>query len=238
MTSHDDDMEAELLALGEALDVPEPQPPTEVAAAVRARLAAPEPVKRRRPRWKLVTAIVLVVIAITAATPQGRAAVAHILRYAGIELSFGGPTTPPPVTPQPLPGERSVSLEEAREQVKFPVKVPAELGEPADVRVSDRGRVVSLLWADGVRLDQYDGRLDLTFRKELGPPWPEEAHVNGVQGWWIPAKHGLSYLPGDGSRLPLRLAGTTLIWHDGGVGMRLEGVKDMTTAERIARSVR
>ncbi|TMR95665.1 hypothetical protein EJK15_27710, partial [Nonomuraea basaltis] len=132
-----DELEAELLALGDLIDVPSP-PPAEMAAAVRARLEAtapapgseratgepttgegPDPAhgphampvrphprtpgrrgdgrrparRGRRARWKIVTAVVLVVVAITAATPQGRAAVAKILRFAGIELQIGD-TTP------------------------------------------------------------------------------------------------------------------------------------------------
>lgn len=238
MTSRDDDLEAELLALGEALDVPAPPPPADVAAAVRTRLETPVPVRRRRRRWRLVTAIVLVVIAITAATPQGRAAVAQILRYAGIELSIGGERSTPPATPQPIPGERGSSLQEARKLAKFPIKVPAELGEPTEVRVSDGGRVVSMLWPQGVRLDQYNGQLELVFRKELGPPWPEEVMVGQVRGWWISDKHQLDYLPGDGSKVRLRVAGPTLAWHDGPVGLRLEGVTDLTRALRIANSMR
>lgn len=234
MTSReDDDLEAELLALGEALDVP--PPPDTMAAAVRARLETP--VRQRLKKWKVVAAVVVVVIALTAATPQGRAAVRQILRYAGIELSFGEHTKPP-ATQQPIPGERSTGLAEARKQAKFTIKVPAELGEPTKVTVSDRGRVVSLLYPGGVRLDEYDGVLSLVFRKELGPPWPEETTVNTAQAWWIPAKHGLSYLPGNGSTVPLRLAGMTLFWQDSGTGMRLEGVQDMQTAVRIAASAR
>ncbi|MEU0566768.1 hypothetical protein ABZ297_15445, partial [Nonomuraea sp. NPDC005983] len=92
MTSneHFDDLEAELTALGAALDVPTP-PQADVAAAVRARLTADAPAPRddagapaprrsgrgtaaapgprgRRARWKVVTAVLLAVVAITAAT--------------------------------------------------------------------------------------------------------------------------------------------------------------------------
>ncbi|MEU6996749.1 hypothetical protein [Nonomuraea sp. NPDC046570] len=240
MTSDDPrDLEAELIALGDSLDAPDP---AGVAAAVRARLERPEPERRRAPRrirrWQLVAAIVLAVTAATAATPQGRAAVVQILRYAGIELRVGDPA-PAPGERQPIPGERVVTLDEARRAAKFPIKLPAELGDPERVTVGDGGRVVSLTWPGGVRLDQYDGRLELVFRKDLGPPWPEETRVGATQGWWISTHHTLTYLPGGGGTpVPLRLAGPTLAWQDGGQGLRLEGVASLTRAVRIARSVR
>lgn len=248
MTSREpfDDLEAELLALGDALDVPAPPPPADVAAAVRARLESPVPgaarearpaPRRRRARWKIVTAVVLVVIAITAATPQGRAAVATILRYAGIELRIGEPAPAPTSGPSPLPGERTVKPGDLPGLVRFPVRTPAALGEPDEVRVSDHGRVVSMFWK-GVRLDQFDGGLSPVFLKEIGAPWPEEVTIGTGQGWWITGEHRLSYLKrDDDTALPLRTAAQTLIWERDGIGYRLEGAKDKDTAAGIAASL-
>ena len=171
------------------------------------------------------------------ATPAGRAAVVEVLRFAGVELRIGDPGPLPSGVPSPLPGERRVTLEQAREQVSFAISVPSRLGEPSEVRVSDGGRVVSLFWP-GVRLDEYDGMLQVAFRKELGPPWPEEVTLGTSQAWWIPAKHGLTYLPRGGGEAPARarLADPTLIWQQGLVGLRLEGVGDLQRAREIARS--
>ncbi|MEV2266545.1 hypothetical protein [Nonomuraea africana] len=238
MTSPDDDLEAELMALADFVDLPAVPPPAEVAAAVRARIEEPEPAPsppvRRRRRWRLVAAVAIVVVALTAATPQGRAAVVHILRLAGIEVRVGEAGTPP-ATAVPLPGEREVSLAEARRLAGFPVKVPAELGEPERVTVSDGDRIVSLFWADGVRLDQFEG-LTPYFVKQLSEPWPESV---GANGWWIAKEHTLSRLSReDGSELPLRLAGPTLIWFDGDLAHRLEGVTAKQRAVEIANSLR
>ncbi|MEU8035367.1 hypothetical protein [Streptosporangium sp. NPDC049078] len=190
-------------------------------------------------RRAVVAAVAILTALLLGATPAGRAAVAEILRFAGVELRIGGPGPLPSGVPQPLPGERRVTLEQAREQVAFPVSVPAALGDPAEVRVSDGGRVVSLFWP-GVRLDEYDGSLHLVFRKELGPPWPEDAGVGAVKAQWIPAHHGLTYLPRSGGRAEVRPrpAGPTLIWQRGRVGLRLEGVGELGRAQEIARSVR
>lgn len=121
----------------------------------------------------------------------------------------------------------------------FPISIPAALGDPAEVRVSDGGRVVSLFWP-GLRLDEYDGGLQLVFRKDLGPPWPEETGVGAAKAQWIPAHHGLTYLPRGGGEAAVRPrpAGPTLIWQRGRVGLRLEGVEELGRALEIARSVR
>ncbi|GAA4179821.1 hypothetical protein GCM10022252_01820 [Streptosporangium oxazolinicum] len=193
-----------------------------------------------RARRRAVVAVVAILVALfLGATPAGRAAVAEILRFAGVELRIGGPGPLPSGVPQPLPGERRVTLERAREQVAFPISIPAALGDPAEVRVSDGGRVVSLFWP-GLRLDEYDGGLQLVFRKDLGPPWPEETGVGAAEAQWIPAHHGLTYLPRGGGEAAVRPrpAGPTLIWQRGRVGLRLEGVEELGPALEIARSVR
>ncbi|GAA1016092.1 hypothetical protein Aple_011770 [Acrocarpospora pleiomorpha] len=260
------ELEDELRALSDALAVPEPSPPADVARAVRATLerdaseaaargvrqrfrlrpsalgarfrsrgSAPEARRRFRSRIAAIVAAFLVVL--VAATPQGRAAVVSILRFAGVEIRVGEPAPLPSGAPSPLPGERRVTLPEARTQVRFPLLVPTALGDPADVRIADGGRVVSMFWP-GIRLDQYDGRLQSTWRKELGPPWPEEVTVDGVIGIWIQQPHGLQYTPATGPPQDLRLAGPTLIWQHGPIGMRLEGPTTTVEARQIANSVR
>jgi len=240
-----DELEADLRALGETLHAPAP-PPDAVARAVRARLEAPSeqgarsrrqglfPRVRLSPR-KAVAAVVVFLAVLIGATPQGRAAVVSVLRFAGVEIRVGEPGPLPTGVASPLPSERRVTLDEARQAVAFPVAVPAALGDPADVRVSDGGRVVTLLWP-GLRLDEYDGTLDVVFRKDLGEPWPED--VPTVRGWWIQQPHGVSYMPKNGGPpTEDRVAGPTLIWQRGGVGLRLEGA-DKEEALRIANSTR
>lgn len=188
-------------------------------------------------RRMIISAVAVLVALFLGGTPVGRAAVVEILRFAGVELRVGDPGPPPSGMPAPLPGERRVTLEQARGQVAFPILVPAELGDPREVRVSDGGRVVSLFWP-GVRLDEYDGTLEVVFRKELGPPWPEEVYLGPSPAQWIPARHGLVYLPRGGGAAPVRprSAGPALIWQSARTGLRLEGVDDLQRALRIARS--
>ncbi|MEU9890787.1 hypothetical protein [Sphaerisporangium sp. NPDC051011] len=195
---------------------------------------------RRRPRWRWVGAGVAVVVAVLAGlTPQGQAAVGHILRFAGIEVHIGEQPGPlPSGVPSPLPGERRVTLDEAHRMVKFPFSVPTALGEPDDVRVGDGGRVVSLFWP-GLRLDAYHGLLRPAWRKDLGGPFPEQVVVGTSEGWWISSPHQVTYLPSDGGeRVMPRRAEPTLIWQRGLTGYRLEGAADVAEARRLAESVR
>ncbi|MGW2155165.1 hypothetical protein [Nonomuraea sp. NPDC001699] len=260
MSSHDpfDDLEAELTALGDLLDTPSPPPP-DVAAAVRARLETPSPPpsdaaavrarletqpqdsarRVRRARWKVVAAVVLAVIAVTAATPQGRAAVARVLRFAGIELQLAD-TPPTPVrTTANLPGERPVAPDDLPALVKFPIRTPSELGAPDHATIADQGRVVSMFWPDGVRLDQFQGGVDPFFFKQLGPPWPDYVQVAGTSAWWIPGEHPLGYIRRqDGTEVPLRQAAPTLVWQRDTLTYRLEGAGTKERAVKIAESLR
>ncbi|MEU6720919.1 hypothetical protein ABZ897_56500 [Nonomuraea sp. NPDC046802] len=260
-----DGLEAELTALGDLVDVPTPPPP-DVAAAVRARLASdlpasadapavpeapadpaqgpdpahrPQPAPRRRRRWTIVAAVLAVVIAITAATPQGRAAVARILRFAGIELQLGDAPPAPVITTAPLPGEHSVPPGETAGQAGFPVKTLSALGPAQHVTVADGGRVVSMFWTDDIRLDQFDGGIDPVFFKRLGPPMPDYAKVGPYAAWWLPGTHPLGYISRqDGTQVPLRQAGPTLIWQQSGLNYRLEGMASKEEAIRVAGSLR
>ncbi|MEU6798218.1 hypothetical protein ABZ907_41530 [Nonomuraea wenchangensis] len=225
-----------------------PDPAVPAAPADSARGARRGPVRpggrsrqgRRRRRWVVVVAVVAVVVAVTAATPQGRAAVVKILRLAGVELRVSDAPPPPLTTTAPLPGERAVAPEELPALARFPVRTPARLGPPRAATVSDGGRVVSMFWPGGIRLDQFDGEMSPYFFKQLGPPFPTHVELGGgAEGWWVGGEHPLGYLRrADGTAVPLRQAAPTLIWTSGGVNHRLEGVRTAREAAEIAASLR
>ncbi|MFG2075590.1 hypothetical protein [Nonomuraea maritima] len=190
-----------------------------------------------RRRWTVVAAVLVAVVAVTAATPQGREAVVRVLRFAGIELRVEQDTPPPVTTTSALPGEHTVPLTDLRG--KPGIKAPSELGPPERATVSDGGRVVSMFWPNGIRFDQLEGVVDPMFVKQLGPRMPVPARVNGRTAWYIPGEHPLGYLRrADGSVLPLRQAGPTLIWNDDTRTFRLEGARTQEEAIRIAGSLR
>ena len=150
-TGWQDAVESELRAVGRELAVP---PASDLTAAVRQRLegravrhsrvpALGAGALHRRPRRRAALVVLAALLAALIATPQGRAGITHVLRFAGVELR----QEPAPVRARgsgALPGERPVSLEKARHQVSFPILVPTVLGRPDDVVVSDGGRAPAL----------------------------------------------------------------------------------------------
>jgi hypothetical protein len=245
-------VESELRALGRHLEVP---PPGDLSAAVRQRLEGQADRRRhvpaagggalRRLAWRAALAVVAAFLIVLIATPQGRAVVSHVLRFAGVELR----QEPAPVRARgsgALPGERPVSLEKARHQVSFPILVPTVLGRPDDVVVSDGGRVVSLIYRRApyglVRLDEFSGQVDqIYFEKIVNSADVTRVEVDGVKGLWITGPQELMYITRDGrtAAASARLTtGNTLIWGTRLVALRLEGNVGKATALAIARSAR
>jgi hypothetical protein len=229
---------AELRGLGARLSVP---PPPDVRAGVRARLTA-----RPRRRWRAIAAAVAVALLI-AVVPPARAAVAHavtgLLNFAGVRVKHGTPA--PAASPSPLPSIRSADLDNARRVAHFPVRVPAKLGVPQQVQLADPApdgapRVVSLLYGGGsIRLDEFDGQLDQLFLKTQYSPGVEWVEIGGNTGIWFPGPHAVAYIDRQGvtHEETSRLAGPVLIWTDGTVTYRLEGLATFDTARAIALSV-
>jgi hypothetical protein len=223
-----DDLEADLRDLGRRLDVP---PTPELTSAVLHRLDAPAP-HRRVPR--LVTAAVAAVLALAAAmvvSPAVRAAVFDLLRIGGVELHQNEPA-PTPTLETPLPGERDVTLAQARDAVDFTLRLPAGLGEPDTVRMVD-DRVVSMSFGD-LRIDQFDGGLDPMFEKFAAADDVHRVSVGDLPGIWVDRPHVVLYADERGvlREEAARLAGSTLIWEDDGITYRVEG--DLTQLEALA----
>jgi len=256
--------EAELRALARELEVP---PARDLTAAVRRQLedraASGRPRWRApvgRPRWRwprgraalaalaVLTALAVVVIA----TPQGRAAISHVFRFGGVEIrqDQGRGQSPGPgrsaAASAPLPGEQRMSLAQARRRVSFPVLVPAALGQPSQVLVSDGGRVVSLIYLGTpygqVRMDEFAGQVDqIYFEKIVYLSHVTKVKVNGNKALWIKGPHELVYIGRDGTttEAPPRLTtGNTLLWGTRQAALRLEGRFGEQTALAIAGSAR
>lgn len=248
-----DAVESELRAVGRELAVP---PASDLTATVRRRLAdqaagrrpTPAPgggVFRRRLGWRAAVVVVAAMLALLIATPQGRAVIVHVFRFAGVELRQGpGPANSP--TRAALPGERQTSLEQARHRVSFPILVPAALGRPGEVVVSDGGRVVSLIYRRTphglVRIDEFAGHLDQAyFEKFVQLSDVTRVEVNGTKGLWIKGPHDLVYITRNGTPAvaSARLTtGNTLIWATRQVALRLEGNLGKAAALAVARSAR
>lgn len=247
-------LESELRAMGRQLDVP---PADDRSAAVRQRLEvqnARRPRMRapgpgtfvRGPAWRAAVVFVLAALAVLLATPQGRAVISHVLRLAGVEIRQGPGPVPSPRITATLPGERRMSLEQARQRVSFPVLVPAALGRPAEVEVSGGGRVASLIYHrtpyGTVLVDEFAGRVDsIVFEKFVHFRDVTQVEVNGREGLWIKGPQVLIYVNRAGfvASASARLTtGNTLIWGTGQVALRLEGNLGKKAALVIASSAR
>ena len=247
-------VESELRAAGRELEVP---PAGDLTAAVRRRLEGQAARRRRVPApgagvlrlrlgWRAALVLAVAFLAALIATPQGRAVISHVFRFGGVEVRQGPGPARPPGSHAALPGERQMPLEQARRQASFPVLVPAALGRPGEVVVSDRGRVVSLFYRRTphglVRMDEFAGHLDqVYFDKWVHLKNVTKVRVNGTQGLWIKGPQELVYITRSGvpAMASARLTtGNTLVWGTGQVALRLEGNLGKTSAVAIASSAR
>jgi hypothetical protein len=259
-----DALASELRTLGPRLSVP---PAAAQTAVVRRRLeeerrqgarsggarqrrqARPRPEARWRvrilyPRWRAALVVALTVVALAVAIPQSRAAIAHVLRLDGVELHQAPGPSP---APHPsLPGEQRMTLEQARQRVAFPILVPARLGQPTAVTVSDSGRVATLSYDrtpyGQVRLDEFAGHLDqVYFEKFVQVSSASEVRLNGAKGLWVAGPQEVVYVRSDGMivQASARLTtGSTLIWGTPRVVLRLEGGFGKAAALAVAASAR
>ncbi|WP_431994038.1 hypothetical protein [Streptomyces griseoflavus] len=219
-----------------------------------------------RARWRSLVAALCGLLTVLALTPPVRAAVTDWFGFGGVEVRYDPSAEPSPGAQVPGCG-RSVSLGEAERRAGFAPLVPKALGLPDAVTVSGlpRGRfLVSLCWREEgrtIRLDQFPGRLDVTFVKSVReqPEWLSSAGEGGEDGedgvpepvLWFSRPHVLSFwmVDTDGHRFTRaeRTAGPTLLWsHRGaggegvaadGVTLRLEGVASKARALEIAGTV-
>ena len=245
------DLEDELRALGRDLAVPT----TDLAGSVLARLAgAPAPAapgrwsrtagrlgRWGRARWRALVAVLvggLVVVGV--ATPVG-ATVARWFTFGGVEV-VQGPLPPgmssAPAATNPTAGSTRMTLAAAGDLVGFTPKLPTALGPPTGIEVSADRRVLSLLWPDGLRLDEFIGSPAPIFVKKYAEAI-QFTSVDGTEALWFAAPHELLYVDADGRTLqePARTAAQTLLWTDGPLTLRLEGAGGLDRAVQIAGSV-
>lgn len=243
MPDHNDDLGAELRALGRWLDVPEAG---DQRIAVRDRLTRPNRERRRVRRWILagVAAIVGTVVVVAPARAAVIDAVGGLLRVAGIEVRQEPTSGGLPARPSPLPSLRSTTLDEARKVALFPLREPTTLGPADQVLLADPDstgapRVVTMIYRGGtVRFDQLDGTVDPSFFKTAADA--QWIQVGGEQGIWLPGPHEVTYVDRAGVEHTetARLAMPTLIWVAGAVTYRLEGLSTLEEARAVALSAK
>jgi hypothetical protein len=226
-----------LRALGRAVSA---RLPDDLADRVLADLAAVPP-KRGVPwrRWIAAFASLIVALGVSLAiSAPVRAAFLSVLGFGAVQVREE-PGPAPAATPV-LPGEHRADIETAQREVGFRVRVPAALGPPDSVTVAD-GRVVSLHYLRGsspIRIDEFAG--------DLGPMWSKFAQsvadgttVNGHAALWFDGPVTLVYVDATGVERTesARQTDRTLVWVDGGLMFRLDGIGTLDAALAVARSM-
>jgi hypothetical protein len=250
-----DELRDELRALGREAAWP---PTPDLAGAVAARIDARAPRAPRAPRrgWApvarlrlaVVVAIVLaVLLAGVAVVPPARTAVLDFLGLAAREQVVRVPRLPAPAPSlQRAPDlGRRVTLARARAAVSFPVRVPALLGRPPEVRLRPQpaGGAVTLLYGNRHALTMFNGRTLRFARKSVGPRTRViDTSVAGRPALFITGAP-FRWVALDRAGVPVeataRLVDANVLLFDaGGVGYRLETGARLPEALAIARSLR
>jgi hypothetical protein len=192
-------------------------PPTpNIAATIRARIAAqPEPARRRWSRPDLLQprrlaiaclAVLLLLVAALTISADLRTSVAKRLGIHGIEIIFVDETPTPAATPvgSTLLLGQPMTLAEAQAQVGYVIRVPATLGEPDEVylRRVAAGQMVTLL---------YRPREGLPEARETGVgallmQFPADSEIGDI-GKWISR--------GAGSTMDVTVNGNPGLWITG-----------------------
>jgi len=234
----DRELSDELRELGHLLDA---HPPDDLADRVITGLSAP-PAGPSRWRTVAIAALVALVVAagVVAVSPPVRAAIARFF-FGGVTVHVGPSGAPTPVASPSLPGEHRTDVAGAGREVGFRVRLPAGLGAPTEVTVTE-GRVVSLFYArpgGTVRIDEFAG--------DLGPVWDKYALVMAQavtvgtdRALWFDSPVTVEYVDRDGDPIPgsARSTATTLIWIDGPLTFRLDGITSRAGAIALAETVR
>jgi hypothetical protein len=233
----DEALQEQLRALGQGLAV---RVPDDLADRVLDDLTR-APVKRHasRRRWSVALATLLVgAIVSGAASAPVRAAFIELFGFGGVEL-HPAPGPSPAAIPV-LPGEHRTDIDSAQREVGFRVRIPSLLGEPEMVTVAD-GRVVSLhytLPTGAVRIDQFSARFGLMWTKYADQAAQRTA-VGAFEALWFEGPVTLIYRDARGIEQTesARQTTGTLLWRDGELTFRIDGVRPLDAALAVARSM-
>jgi len=235
---------------------------TDLRGGIRRRIAldgtraAPRTPMYRRPVLVAAVVVIVATIALIAAIPGSRNAVADWLGLRGVRIEQ--PRTPEDLVPAgtDLALGTPTTLSKARRSVDFTVSIPTELGPPDAVHLSRRppGGRVSLLYLPSDRFPAAGrddvGLLVSEFTAEINDgvlgkilatdSTLERITVDGRRGYWIsggPHIVGVLDRNGDLYQDRTRLAANTLLVQDGDRILRIESALSRDEAIAIARTL-
>jgi hypothetical protein len=233
-------LEAELVALGRALDAPSGD---YLATRVRATVNEPAPRVRRR-----VAVIVAALVVAAGAAYTTVPAVAEWLGVKGVDVRLGPPATSTPTVDGYDLGHR-VTMREAQAAAGFELVRPRALGEPAEVWIDDSAGVTAV-WFVYTEQDatypilfmQADvGVADNLLATKFAEPGVTVQSVALGTGpaLWIEGAHMVAFENrgrGDIVVDQVRLSQNVLLWEQGPITLRLELAAERAAALRIAES--
>jgi len=218
-----------------------------------------------KPLWLLAALLLIAIAGGLVLYPEARNAIADRLGLQGVLIRWvdEAPTPEPSRVGATLQLGRQVRLDEARDAVDFPVRVPTADGfnTPGEIYLldQDQGAMVSFVYPPGSGLPATDetgvGALLTQFQGEADRDLIEKGLLNdgaagtdleavsvaGEAGVWISgAPHTfffVCYDAGECRQERYRLAGNVLIWEQDGVTLRLESALSREDALAVAESV-
>jgi hypothetical protein len=232
------DLRDELRELGRGITI---EARDDIADLVLASISAPKRRTHSWRRWVAALAALLAAVGLSAAVSAPvRATITHVFGFGGTEVRRE--PGPPPASSPALPGTHPADLASAEREVGFAVRVPHTLGMPASITVSDH-RVVSLRYSlptGEVRIDEFAGNLGVFWEKYIAGGVAQRVDVNGHEAVWFDKPITLVYVLPDGSEDSgsARRTNGTLIWAEGNVTYRLDGVRPLAAALAVARGMR
>jgi hypothetical protein len=229
-----DPLEAALVQLGSALDLPTGG--DGFADAVVARLTERRPAHGRGARLVGAAAAVVLAVAVTVLLTIGsaREAVAGWLGLGVVRVEQVEKL--PATSRQPGDGARPSSLAEAREAMGFSMLVPADMGQPDDVVIGAPLDGVTMRW-EGLTITQQpaeNGSLKLITNETQVEP----VLVRNQPGVWLSGEaHVLTEGGTDHTGAgPSRLVPNALVWEEGDAVIRIE--IDGSLAQALAAAER
>ncbi len=251
----DGDFARELEAIAARFVYP---PAPNLAARERDRLRqAMKPPRTRTAVYRSLAAgvvILLLLVAVLLAIPPARAALLRVLQIGMFEIDVvDEPAISTAILPASTPLSGSLTdlgdqttLADAAKVFPFPLIMPDSLGTPDWVYVQHLtdhpSKIVTLVWSgdDGAPESQimltYFG-LEGLARKTAGGEQVRDVRIADLPAVWVEGPHELS-LRSLESTSELIVENNVLIWSDGVVTYRLEGVFELDEAIELAKSLR
>ncbi|MBL8099208.1 MAG: hypothetical protein JNK81_08500 [Anaerolineales bacterium] len=241
------EFEQKISSISKRLDYPSTP---NISASVMKKIRQPRFISRRL-TWSLT--LILILLVSLFAIPPVRAAILEFLQI-GIVRIFPQqiePTQEPisTITPAPsmIPLLDSIfgetTLDEAKQQVNYPILLPQNFGEPDYVFVQDaEGYMTILVWMNPIQPQSVE--LSLHFIpneswaiKKMGPRVLQETMVNEYKAVWAVGPYPLILYNRYEIEFTRLIEGNVLIWTDGTITYRLETHLSMEEAILIAENL-